>query len=67
MKKKILAPLALFICYKYKMLTLIAMSRTLLLEIGIQEGQARDVANHANKSYLLCAGIFKQSMGAGAE
>ncbi len=47
-----LAPLALFICYKYKMLTLIAMSRTPFHEIGIQEGKARDVANQAYKSYL---------------
>ncbi len=47
-----LAPLTLFICYKYNMRRLITMSRILLLEIGIQEGQARDVANHANKNYL---------------
>jgi hypothetical protein len=54
-----LAPLTLLICYKYKMWCLITMSRTPFHEIGIQEGQARDVANQAT-----CAGIFRQSMGA---
>jgi hypothetical protein len=47
-----LAPLTLFICYKYKMRCLITMSRIPLLEIGIQEDKARDGANHAYKSNL---------------
>jgi hypothetical protein len=62
-REKKLAPLTLFICYKHNMRSLITMSRTLLLEIGIQ-GRAKLGMWRIMPTKANCPEFFKQSMGA---